>query len=140
MRRISSRSRSFAPSANPASNAIERMACCSLVVMGCAPKRTTVNTKHAWRSTVLACSGNTAQDMPMKLQRLSVLDIVAMKRRGERIAALTAYDYTSAQMVDAAGVPFILIGDTLGMVVQGHDTTLPATLDQIISHAQMVES
>ena len=44
----------------------------------------------------------------MKLQRLSVLDIVAMKRRGERIAALTAYDYTSAQMVDAAGVPFIL--------------------------------
>jgi 3-methyl-2-oxobutanoate hydroxymethyltransferase len=75
----------------------------------------------------------------MKLQRLSVLDIVAMKRRGERIAALTAYDYTSAQMVDAAGVPFILIGDTLGMVVQGHDTTLPVTLDQIIYHAQMVE-
>jgi 3-methyl-2-oxobutanoate hydroxymethyltransferase len=73
----------------------------------------------------------------MKLQRLSVLDIVAMKRRGERIAALTAYDYTSAQMVDAAGVPFILIGDTL--VVQGHDTTLPVTLDQIIYHAQMVE-
>ena len=75
----------------------------------------------------------------MKLQRLSVLDIVAMKRRGERIAALTAYDYTSAQMVDAAGVPFILIGDTLGMVVQGHDTTLPVTLEQIIYHAQMVE-
>jgi 3-methyl-2-oxobutanoate hydroxymethyltransferase len=75
----------------------------------------------------------------MRLQRLSVLDIVAMKRRGERIAALTAYDYTSAQMVDAAGVPFILIGDTLGMVVQGHDTTLPVTLDQIIYHAQMVE-
>ena len=75
----------------------------------------------------------------MKLQRLSVLDIVAMKRRNERIAALTAYDYTSAQMVDAAGVPFILIGDTLGMVVQGHDTTLPVTLDQIIYHAQMVE-
>src|SRR5262245_52333468 len=75
----------------------------------------------------------------MKLQRLSVLDIVAMKRRGERIAALTAYDYTSAQMVDAAGVPFILIGDTLGMVVQGHDTTLPVTLDHIIYHAQMVE-
>jgi 3-methyl-2-oxobutanoate hydroxymethyltransferase len=75
----------------------------------------------------------------MKLQRLSVLDIVGMKRRGERIAALTAYDYTSAQIVDAAGVPFVLIGDTLGMVVQGHDTTLPVSLDHIIYHAQMVE-
>jgi 3-methyl-2-oxobutanoate hydroxymethyltransferase len=74
----------------------------------------------------------------MKSHRLSTLDIVAMKRRGERIASLTAYDYTSAQMVDAAGVPLILVGDTLGMVVQGHDTTLPVTLDQIIYHAQMV--
>ena len=61
-----------------------------------------------------------------------------MKRRGERIAALTAYDYTSAQMVDAAGVPLILVGDTLGMVVQGHDTTLPVTLDHIVYHSQMV--
>jgi 3-methyl-2-oxobutanoate hydroxymethyltransferase len=61
-----------------------------------------------------------------------------MKRRGERIAALTAYDYTSAQMLDAAGVPLILVGDTLGMVVQGHDTTLPVTIDQIVYHAQMV--
>lgn len=74
----------------------------------------------------------------MKGQRLSIIDIVAMKRRGERIAALTAYDYTSAQMIDAAGVPFILIGDTLGMVVQGQDTTLPVTLDQIVYHSQMV--
>lgn len=74
----------------------------------------------------------------MKGQRLSTLDIVAMKRRGERIASLTAYDYTSAQMIDAAGVPLILVGDTLGMVVQGHDTTLPVTLDQIIYHSQMV--
>lgn len=74
----------------------------------------------------------------VKGQRLSTIDIVAMKRRGERIAALTAYDYTSAQMIDAAGVPFILVGDTLGVVVQGQDTTLPVTLEQIIYHAQMV--
>ena len=74
----------------------------------------------------------------MKSHRLSIIDIVDMKRRGERIAALTAYDYTSAQMVDAAGVPLILVGDTLGMVVQGHDTTLPVTIDQIVYHAQMV--
>jgi 3-methyl-2-oxobutanoate hydroxymethyltransferase len=61
-----------------------------------------------------------------------------MKARGERIAALTAYDYTSAQIIDAAGLPFILVGDTLGMVVLGEDTTLPVTLDQIIYHARAV--
>src|SRR3954467_1575051 len=70
--------------------------------------------------------------------RLTTRDVVAMKHRGERIAALTAYDYTGAQMLDAAGIPFILIGDTLGMVVQGEETTLPVTLDQIIYHAKMV--
>ena len=74
----------------------------------------------------------------MKPTRITVRDIVAMKRAGRRIAALTAYDYTSAQMVDAAGVPMILIGDTLGMVVQGEDTTLSVTLDQIIYHARLV--
>jgi 3-methyl-2-oxobutanoate hydroxymethyltransferase len=74
----------------------------------------------------------------MKSRRLSTADIVAMKARGERIAALTAYDYTSAQMIDAAGVPLILVGDTLGMVVQGRDTTLSVTLDQIIYHSKMV--
>lgn len=84
------------------------------------------------------CAGNPNGTATLKAQRLSTLDIVGMKRRGERIAALTAYDYTSAQMVDAAGVPVILIGDTVGMVVQGQDTTLPVTLDQIIYHAQMV--
>jgi 3-methyl-2-oxobutanoate hydroxymethyltransferase len=73
-----------------------------------------------------------------KTNRCTTLDIVAMKRKGERIAALTAYDYTSAQMIDASGVPLILIGDTLGMVVQGEDTTLPVTLEQIIYHAKMV--
>jgi len=75
----------------------------------------------------------------MKTIRLTTRDIVAMKQRGERIAALTAYDYTGAQMLDAAEIPFILIGDTLGMVLQGEQTTLPVTLDQIIYHARMVE-
>jgi 3-methyl-2-oxobutanoate hydroxymethyltransferase len=74
----------------------------------------------------------------MKTARLTTRDIVAMKREGRRIAALTAYDYTSARMVDAAGVPVILVGDTLGMVVQGEDTTLPVTLDQVIYHSRMV--
>jgi 3-methyl-2-oxobutanoate hydroxymethyltransferase len=74
----------------------------------------------------------------MKTARLTTRDIVAMKREGRRIAAITAYDYTSARMVDTAGVPLILIGDTLGMVVQGEDTTLPVTLDQVIYHARIV--
>ncbi len=74
----------------------------------------------------------------MKTGRLTARDIVGMKRSGQRIATLTAYDYTSAQMLDAAGIPLILVGDTLGMVVQGEDTTLPVTLDQIIYHSKLV--
>ncbi|HEX7044250.1 MAG TPA: 3-methyl-2-oxobutanoate hydroxymethyltransferase [Burkholderiales bacterium] len=74
----------------------------------------------------------------MKTGRLTTLDIVGMKQRGERIAALTAYDYTSAQMLDAAGIPFLLVGDTLGMVLQGEESTLPVTLDHIVYHARMV--
>lgn len=65
-------------------------------------------------------------------------DLVAKKRKGERFAAITAYDYTSAQIVDAAGVPFILVGDTLGMVVLGHDTTLSVSLDAMIHHTTAV--
>ncbi len=61
-----------------------------------------------------------------------------MKQRGERIAALTAYDYTSAQIVDAAGIHLILIGDTLGVVIQGADTTVRVSLEDVIYHACMV--
>ncbi|MEA3183303.1 MAG: 3-methyl-2-oxobutanoate hydroxymethyltransferase [Gammaproteobacteria bacterium] len=86
----------------------------------------------------ILCPGAKGELADMKTARLTARDIVAMKRDGKRIAALTAYDYTSARMVDAAGVPLILIGDTLGMVVQGEDTTLPVTLDQVIYHARMV--
>jgi 3-methyl-2-oxobutanoate hydroxymethyltransferase len=72
------------------------------------------------------------------MKRLTAPDIVAMKHESRRIAALTAYDYTAAQMIDAAGVPVILIGDSLGTVVQGEDTTLPVTLDQVIYHSRLV--
>jgi len=74
----------------------------------------------------------------MKTGRLTTLDIIGMKQKGERIAALTAYDYTSAQMLDAAGIPLLLVGDTLGMVLQGEESTLPVTLDHIVYHARMV--
>lgn len=70
--------------------------------------------------------------------RTGILDIQAMKQRGERIPMITAYDYTSAQMVERAGIPLILVGDSLGNVVQGQPTTLPVTVDEIIYHAKMV--
>ncbi|MCA6364435.1 MAG: 3-methyl-2-oxobutanoate hydroxymethyltransferase [Bacteroidetes bacterium] len=61
-----------------------------------------------------------------------------MKRSGEKIAMLTAYDYTSALIVDAAGIDVILVGDSASNVMAGHETTLPITLDQMIYHASSV--
>jgi 3-methyl-2-oxobutanoate hydroxymethyltransferase len=71
-------------------------------------------------------------------RRITVADLREMKRRGEKIAALTAYDYLFARLVDAAGVDVILVGDSLGQVVLGLDSTLPVTLDDMIHHARAV--
>ena len=70
--------------------------------------------------------------------RITVQDLQRMKAAGERIAMLTAYDYPSARIADRAGVPVLLVGDFLGMVVHGHDTTLPVTLDDMVRHAAAV--
>ena len=70
--------------------------------------------------------------------RASIRDLKTMKRRGERIAMLTAYDYATARLLDEAGIPILLVGDTLGMVMLGHETTLPVTLDVMIHHTQAV--
>ena len=72
------------------------------------------------------------------MPRVTTDQIRQMKVRGERIPMLTAYDYPSARMLDAAGIPMLLVGDTLGMVVLGHDSTLPVTVDDIIHHTQAV--
>lgn len=72
------------------------------------------------------------------MSRVTPDQIREMKARGERIPMLTAYDYPTAQILDAAGVPIMLVGDTLGMVVLGHPSTLPVTVDAIIHHAQAV--
>ncbi|MDG1848992.1 MAG: 3-methyl-2-oxobutanoate hydroxymethyltransferase [Flavobacteriales bacterium] len=61
-----------------------------------------------------------------------------MKRDGEKISMLTAYDFTMAKMVDAAGIDVILVGDSASNVMAGHETTLPITLDQMIYHASSV--
>ncbi|MCC6616821.1 MAG: 3-methyl-2-oxobutanoate hydroxymethyltransferase [Anaerolineae bacterium] len=70
--------------------------------------------------------------------RTTVRDFQKMKAEGTPIAMLTAYDETSARLGELAGVNALLVGDTLGMVIQGHQTTLPVTLDHIIYHAQIV--
>ena len=72
------------------------------------------------------------------MARLTTLKIQAMKDQGEPIAMVTAYDATFASLIDAAGADLLLVGDSLGMVIQGHDTTLTVTKDQMVYHTQMV--
>jgi len=69
---------------------------------------------------------------------LTLPALAQMKRKGEKIVALTAYDSTLAHLCDAAGVDIVLVGDSLGMVVQGHPTTLPVTMDQMVYHCATV--
>ncbi|HUL11766.1 MAG TPA: 3-methyl-2-oxobutanoate hydroxymethyltransferase [Methylococcaceae bacterium] len=69
---------------------------------------------------------------------LTVPELAAMKVRGEKIVALTAYDASFARILDEAGVDIVLIGDSLGMVVQGQATTLPVTVDDMIYHTRCV--
>ena len=71
-------------------------------------------------------------------KRITTKTLVEMKKNGEKIAMLTAYDYTMAKIVDSAGVDIILVGDSASNVMAGHETTLPITLDQMIYHASSV--
>jgi 3-methyl-2-oxobutanoate hydroxymethyltransferase len=71
-------------------------------------------------------------------RQITVPQFTAMKAAGQKISVVTAYDYAMAQLVDAAGVEGILVGDSLSMAVQGHANTLPVTLDEMIYHAEMV--
>ncbi|MBF0588811.1 MAG: 3-methyl-2-oxobutanoate hydroxymethyltransferase [Magnetococcales bacterium] len=72
------------------------------------------------------------------MSRVTPQIIARMKETGHPIVSATAYDYTFSQLVDRAGIDLILVGDSLGMVIQGHDTTLPVTLDQMIYHTSAV--
>ena len=68
----------------------------------------------------------------------TILDVQRFKEEGRRFAMLTAYDFLTAQILDGAGIPVLLVGDSLGMVVLGHPTTLPMTLDDMLHHAKAV--
>jgi 3-methyl-2-oxobutanoate hydroxymethyltransferase len=67
-----------------------------------------------------------------KIRRVRVHDLMAAKRRGEKWAMLTAYDYSTAALLDAAGIPVLLIGDSAANVVYGYDTTVPVTVDELM--------
>ncbi|MFC4096954.1 3-methyl-2-oxobutanoate hydroxymethyltransferase [Euzebyella saccharophila] len=71
-------------------------------------------------------------------KRVTVKSLVDMKKNGEKISMLTAYDYSMAKIVDSANVDVILVGDSASNVMAGHETTLPITLDQMIYHATSV--
>lgn len=73
-----------------------------------------------------------------KFKKVTTNVLQEMKRNGEKISMLTAYDYTMAMMVDKAGIDVILVGDSASNVMAGHETTLPITLDQMIYHASSV--
>lgn len=71
-------------------------------------------------------------------KRITTHTLLEMKQAGEPISMLTAYDFSMAKIIDAAGIDIILVGDSASNVMAGHETTLPITLDQMIYHASSV--
>jgi 3-methyl-2-oxobutanoate hydroxymethyltransferase len=76
--------------------------------------------------------------MAERTRRVRITDIKEKKRRGEKIAMLTAYDAAFARLLEAAGIEILLVGDSLGMVVMGEETTIPVTLDAMVHHTRAV--
>ncbi|MBI5436403.1 MAG: 3-methyl-2-oxobutanoate hydroxymethyltransferase [Nitrosomonadales bacterium] len=76
--------------------------------------------------------------MNPKPKKMTLTDLQAMRDKGEKIAALTCYDASFAELLETAAVDILLVGDSLGMVLQGHDTTLPVTLDEMVYHTACV--
>lgn len=72
------------------------------------------------------------------VRRVTIADIARMHEEGERFATITAYDYPTARIVDDAGIPLILVGDSLGMVMLGYDTTVRVTIDEMLHHTRAV--
>jgi len=78
--------------------------------------------------------------VPTRSGRVTVNTLRRMKQEGEKIAVLTAYDASFAQVLDTAGMDVVLVGDSLGMVIQGQETTVPVTVDDMIYHSRAVQS
>jgi 3-methyl-2-oxobutanoate hydroxymethyltransferase len=74
----------------------------------------------------------------MNREKVTAEEIIAMKNRGEKIAALTAYDFPMARLLDQAGIPLILVGDSLGMVVLGYSDTTEVTMEDVVHHTRAV--
>ncbi len=72
------------------------------------------------------------------VRRISIADIARMYEEGERFATITAYDYPTARIVDEAGIPLILVGDSLGMVMLGYDTTVRVSIEEMLHHTRAV--
>src|SRR3989442_11652958 len=87
---------------------------------------------------VTASAGNGLSTAAGELRPVTVPDFLAAKARGTRLTVLTAYDYTMARLLDAAGVDSLLVGDSLGMVVQGQPDSLGVTLDEMVYHTRLV--
>jgi 3-methyl-2-oxobutanoate hydroxymethyltransferase len=75
---------------------------------------------------------------PDAVKRLTISDVARMFADGERIAMLTAYDFPTAQILDAAGIPMLLVGDSVGQVMLGYETTVRVTMDEMLHHARAV--
>ena len=74
----------------------------------------------------------------MERKKIAIPDLMAKKRAGEKITMLTAYDCSMASFIDQAGMDMILVGDSLGMVVLGYDSTVPVTMEEMIHHCRAV--
>lgn len=72
------------------------------------------------------------------MSRITIRDIQRMKRKGEKIAMMTAYDYPAARLVEEAGIPVLLVGDSLGMVVLGYESTVSVTMEDMLHHVRAV--
>jgi 3-methyl-2-oxobutanoate hydroxymethyltransferase len=92
------------------------------------------------RESVIIAELNPSSHAGMAIEQrpVAIPDFATWKNQGRKIPVLTAYDYPTARLLDAAGVDCLLVGDSMGTTVQGHETTLPVTLDQVIYHSEMV--
>ena len=86
----------------------------------------------AWQHYVAQRVQNEAMSAAKPVRRITISDIARMYEEGERFATITAYDFPTARIVDEAGIPLILVGDSVGMVMIGYDTTFRVSIDEML--------